>query len=409
MNGLAKTCGLIVIVGAACVLLAACGGADARRLPSISEAGDGAQPALEQNADIAEILAAPVPDGVDAALWEMLTQELAEELGQKSATQADEIEFYIGGEYGFGIGVAWDNAFMRADGSGNGIVDIADLSPIAMHYGSKEHPYADYNGGGVVNLADIVVMAQSFGLSCSGFRVEFSGTSDEEGFSVAGTVAYADYIYLWDRWRRIYAFPCETRGLEPLWVRVWVLDKTGYGKGFQVWEAPLSKLKGPPTAYYSPGFELSLLETQPPSVTWSTHNLLPDGNQDGVVNMFDKWPIGRWYGANTDDKPLSTVVDYNRDGRVGIADVSGLAIGITNGYSVGSFVVEVSAVSAEDGFVADGTVDYFDSAGFNEFGFRYYEYTIAAPPEVPTYWVRVVPYDIDGDRGEPGTVVQVGG
>jgi len=409
MNGLAKTCGLIVIVGAACVLLAACGGADARRLPSISAVGDGAQPTLEQSADVAEILAAPVPEGVDAALWDMLKAELAEELSRKSAAQTDEIELNLNPMYAWGSGVAWDNEFLRADGSGNGIVDIADLSPIAMHYGSREHRYADYDGNGIVNLADIVVMARSFGLSCSGFCVEFSNTSESIGFNLADTVSYANYTHRRFDGRRIYAFPCETRGLEPLWVRVWVLDKTGYGKGFQVWEAPLSKLKGPLATYYLGDFELTNMETQPPSVTWSTDNLLPDGNQDGVVNMFDKWPIARWYGANTDDEPLSTVIDYNRDGRVGIADVSGLAIGITNGYSVGSFVVEVSATSAEDGFIADGTVDYFDSAGFNEFGFRYYEYTIAAPPENLVYWVRVVPYSVEDERGAPGTVVQVGG
>jgi len=403
MNVFVKTFGFVVTVCVACVLLAACGGSGGKTRP-----GPIAPPTeREEGVDVEAILATSAPQGIDEAIWEMLKAELVGQLRRKTATQMDEIEINLSGERGHGIGVAWDNRFMHADGSGNGIVDIADLSPIAMHYGSDEHYYADYDGDGRVNLADIVVMARSFGFSCSGFCVGFSTTSKHSGFNIEGAVAYADYAYLSSGWRRIYQFPCETRGLEPLWIKVWVLDNAGEELGYKVWEAPLSNLWNPPMAYYG-GFELVLIETHPPTVRWSTANVLLDGNQDGNANMFDVWAIGRWLGSFTDMEPLCTVVDYSLDGHIDVSDVTPFAM-YGYGRSVGSFVVEVSAVSAEDGFIADGTVDYFDSAGFNEFGFRYYEYTVAAPPESEPYWVRVVPYSVEDERGAPGTVVQVGG
>jgi hypothetical protein len=236
--------------------------------------------------------------------------------------------------------------------------------------------------------------------------VEFSNTSAEDGFTVAATVDYDDDADTVSGWRREYTYPCETRGLEPLWVKIWALDSAGEDLGFEVWEAPVAGSDGAPDSYPRGEFALSLLTAQPPTVTWSTANLMPDGNQDGVANDFDLGPIEDWWGADTAEEPLSTVADYSGDGSIDLTDHS--ALGHYGwGLTVEYFVVEVSAASANDGFVEDGTVDYFASVGFNEFGFRYYEYAIAAPPEVPTYWVRVVPYSVEDERGAPGAVVQV--
>jgi len=398
----ARFAGLITItlVISCALILAACGGADARRLPSISAVGDGAQPALEQNADIAEILAAPVPDGVEPELWDMLKNKLAIELGKKTVAQEWDIEL----EWSYSsVGIAWTNGFMRPDGSGNGVVDIADLSPIAMHYGSREHRYADYNGDGVVNIADIVELARKFGLSCSGFRVEFSNASAEEGFAYAGTVGYEEY-FLELRWVRFYRFPSETRPEHPYWARVWVLNSAGRTIGYRVYEVKAVTGGVPPRCAIC---DLRMLHESSSTVIWSTKYIITDGNQDGVVNLFDAGGILDWWQVHTVEEPLSAVADYDAGGSVGIEDFGPLSLDF--GACIGSFVVEVSATSAEDGFLADGTVDYFDSAGFNEYGFRYYEYTIAAPPENLVYWVRVVPYDIDGDRGEPCEAIEMGG
>jgi len=394
MNGFVKTCGFIVIAGLMCLLLTACGGSGGKTHP-----GPIVLPTeQEQGVDIAATLAAPVPDGVEPELWEMLKAELVEELVRKNAAQEEEIEINW---YPYTDGIGWSNAFMRPDGSCNGIVDIADLTPIAIHYGSEDHSYADYNDDGVVNIADIVEMARKFGLSCSGFRVEFSGTSEDSGFSVAGTYGYDDYEAREGNWR-VYRIRCDTRE-SPLWVRVWALDNSGSEIGCQVFRVPLGGSSAPSGCCWP-----TILHTQPPTITWSTAYIIPDGNQDGVVDWFDAGFLTEFGGALISEQPLLTVADYDRDGRIWLPDITPFVMHLFE--SIGYFVIEVSAGSTMDeDFIADGTVDYFENVGFNEFGFRYYEYEIAAPPEVPTYWVRVVPYGINGVPGVPSNAIEMGG
>ncbi len=88
------------------------------------------------SAQVAEVLAAQAPEGVDAALWGMLRDELVRELETSAGKRTASAPMTIlpMNSYRRGIGMGWDDEFMRADGSGNGIVDVADLSTIVMHY-----------------------------------------------------------------------------------------------------------------------------------------------------------------------------------------------------------------------------------------------------------------------------------
>ena len=404
MSGFGRTCGLMVIVGlAVLLLLAACGGTGHKTRP-----GPIVPPTeQDQGVDIEAILATAAPEGIDAELWETLKSALVGEIVRTSAPQPYEAS------YNWSVtsdGFRWDNSFMSADGSDDSVVDIEDLVPIAERYEYYVERWTQ-DAAELRCAQDIEELARDWGLSCSGFRVEFSNASAEEGFAVIGSVHYDDYVDTTSVSRR-YTFPCETRGLEPFWVRIWALDSAGEDLGYEVWEAPVTELEDPhggaPDDYPLGEFALSLLTAQPPAVTWSTANLMTDGNQDGVVNDFDVGPIEDWCGAITAEEPLSTVADYDGTGVITTTDVTPL-VAYGWGLTVEYFIVEVSAASAEEGFLADGTVDYFDSAGFNEFGFRYYEYEIAAPPEVPTYWVRVVPYSVEDERGSPGEVLEMSG
>jgi len=74
----------------------------------------------------------------------------------------------------------------RGDGNCDGLVDIADMVPIAEYFfqsapGTLDNPVdlADYNADGVVDIADVARLAEAFFKGLSGFDVEYSLTGGE--------------------------------------------------------------------------------------------------------------------------------------------------------------------------------------------------------------------------------------
>lgn len=385
---------MLALIAAFAILLCACGrNAKSLQTPALSSSAP-----ADSAEVISQVLAAQAPEGVDAELWDMLKNELARELETKSARLVKELTIsWIPRT----DGVQWGNEFMSVDGSDNGIVDLEDITPIALNYGSDVN-YCDYNHDGIVDVKDITPIARNYGLSCSGFIVEYSSTSANEGFSVAANVDYAEYITKSNQ-HRLFAAVCYPWEQPNLWVRIRTLDKDGIEIGSNVHEIGVGGASPPP--HRSPN--LSVSSTVPPKIIWDNAGLLADGNQDGATDWFDAGFITEYYQGNTTEHPEYEVFDYNSDGQINISDM--IPVAMTYHYAIARFVIELSTTSADEGFAFHGERNYTDSTDINSGGFRYYEYEITSPPVGIPYWVRIVPIGRDDTLGLPSTSVQFGG
>jgi hypothetical protein len=354
------------------------------------------QPALnaETNPQVAEVLAAPAPEGVEPALWDMLRDELARELVDKEISQPKSLNITW---TAWTDGVGWRNDFMKADGNDDGEIGIDDLTPIVVNYGSTEGCSADYNRDGVVDIGDITPLARSFGLSCSGFIVELSSTSVDTGFSSAPIVGYSEYVKE-DKQYHVYRVQCYPWAAPRLFVRVRALDNSG----MEIGRSTFNVIVGG-TFPSGPGPDIELAPWPEPTVTWSTAHLLPDGNQDGDVDWFDLGWLEAYSDTLVSEHSELQVADYNWDGKVDSSDIAFLAMNWEDG--IAAFSIDISTTGADEGYESMGTLPYFSSLGFNESGFRYYEYPIFDPPVGVPYWVRVVPLAHNGTPGIPGAAL----
>ncbi len=266
---------------------------------------------------------------------------------------------------------------------------------------------ADYNNDGYISLGDVTALARSCGMSCSGFRTEYSTEWENSGFSPGGFISYDDYRINMPNFntdRRLFVYPSDTASENPYWMRVWAINRNGEDIGYHVFEVAAEKGLYPPIG----SLALAILSSSPPAITWNTMNLkMADGNQDGTTNQFDLAFVSELFGIDTLENPQYSVMDYDDDGLIGVSDVTGVGTGFLLG--VDSYLIELSTQSSDEGFAANGTVEYLDSAGFNANGFRYYEYTIASSPVGVPYWVRVTPVAPNGEIGIPSDAVEFGG
>jgi hypothetical protein len=388
-----KTLLIIVVALAAALAVAACGSDEWHSAFGENSIPQACEP--DTSAQVAKVLATPAPEGVDTALWEMLKNELARELAAKTSSQAGEL---LVNWTPWIEGVRWDNQFMRADGNDDGIINIADLTPIVLHFGERGNTRADYNENQEVDVADITQIALAYGLNCGGFVVEYSSTSPDEGYEFAASLDYSDYYRTFQQVRQ-YRTECYPWEHPYLSVRLHILDRKGSEIGISVCNVPVG-------GYFPGGSpELTVSNSAPTIISWSTYALLPDANQDGAADWFDVGWLEELFGADVAERPESQVADYNLDGVVGIPDLPIVAVGLHHGIQ--SFEIEVSTQSFEEGFVHNGSVDYFSSSGFDLGGFRYYEYEISSPPPGGHYWVRAVSVGQNGESGHPGPAVEI--
>ena len=221
------TVSLLRLLGGALILLscygllAACGppGASGTSLES-----GGAAPVLVVSDALAELEAMDPPPDVEPALFEQLRQALSTKLverGEKIVGTPPEGPANAVGNLsaaGFADGqltLAWSYINV-GDYNQDGVVGIADLTPLAVHFGeSTEYSSAaipvDGNNDTFINVADITPLAAHFFASCSGYVVQGKvpdlGTYDdlatvnlppppEEGRTrVEATVELCDYRY----------------------------------------------------------------------------------------------------------------------------------------------------------------------------------------------------------------------
>lgn len=164
--------------------LAACGGQSAG--PSALPAAD---PALTQ-----QINALPAPPEVDRALWGKLTAELSRVLSvtasgrTTSAPPSDELSKVTDLQVApAGGGSALFNFSYRCTGDydQNGEVNIADLTPIGVHFGKNSASadwaaarVADGDANGEINIADITPIGVHYMTRVSGFQLEMADAPD---------------------------------------------------------------------------------------------------------------------------------------------------------------------------------------------------------------------------------------
>ena len=361
---------------------------------------------------LAELDAAAAPEGVDAALWEELKGELASQLadsGQKRASTPP--EDVPQGRRAEGIlppqiGVTWTSSFFNGDGNGDGIVGIADLTPLAVHFGQEaEEPgaaVADYDRNGWVMIADVTALAAHFGESCGSFRIEVSTELPEGAYVYDGAVNYADFVGEDEEGFNVYRYVLAMPKAEWQWAKITVFDMEG-NEGARSWAINLSDSWAPP----EPIDDLALdPAAEPPDIgiTWSTAFFKGDGNQDSVITILDLTPLGAHFGQAVENVPSAAVADYNRDGVVGFEDVAILGdrfLECVTGYSV-----EVSTEAPDVGFVLEEDITWV-GGGVNQFGFSVFCCTLTDPPEARPFWVCVTPYDYDGNPGVPSAPLEI--
>ncbi len=151
--------------------------------------------ATNGNTVLAELEAMPTPNGVDAAVFQQLKDELAAQLESFQSAKAasappsgegNRVNDLVAFDNGDGTAdVLWHYRNI-GDYDQNGTVGISDITPIAMHFGEEVSTgdlsllaVVDGDGNGTIGISDITPIAQHFGAQCTGFVIESS--SSEEG------------------------------------------------------------------------------------------------------------------------------------------------------------------------------------------------------------------------------------
>ena len=115
--------------------------------------------------------------------------------------------------------------------------------------------------------------------------------------------------------------------------------------------------------------------TDPPTITWSSHFFIADGNTDGGISIADVTPVAIHFLDDVNAEPAALVADYNRDGIVNISDITPLAINF--GQRVESFQVQLAEAEGDD-FSPVEMIDWDAAGGPDESGFAVFQYQFAA-------------------------------
>jgi len=230
----------LVMATVALGLLEACGGSGgAAANPRITQLHGDRTGFLA--GELARLEGLRAPEGVDDALWRKLKQALAaaaqQESSRSTASPYNQPVDDLREDSSVSlpqIGVTWTNAFFRGDGNGDGIVSIADLTPLAVYFSetvmsNPNADVADYNHDGMVSIADITPLAAHLGDDVAAFRVEVSTSSPTGGFHSEAVLDFSEheaepnshgfYVY-----RHILSDAYEA---ELVWVRVIPQDAFG--------------------------------------------------------------------------------------------------------------------------------------------------------------------------------------
>ncbi len=201
MKGLQITLAVTIALLVA-LLIFACGQTGTRRMPNntISPAS------IDVAAALAELDALQAPKGVTPALFAQIkdalrTALIARGTSKIACTPPTGAANHIPGIQLNDAGGGMYNLIWRyynvGDYNQDGSVGIADITPLAMHYGEgwvtgEENSLpavVDGSGNGTVDIADVTPIAMNFGVDCASYEVQISDAED-------GTFALVDTVYL---------------------------------------------------------------------------------------------------------------------------------------------------------------------------------------------------------------------
>ncbi len=163
---------------------------------------------------------------------------------------------------------------------------------------------------------------------------------------------------------------------------------------------PYKSVATPPTGEVNRVNDLTILDKGDGTytLTWHYRNL-GDYDQDGIVGLPDIYPLAEHFGETyepTDANCIQAVIDGSSNGRIGIEEITPIAMNYA--VDVHHYAVE-GAPDQEGPFEPVGEIA--QDAGTGE-GRLEYSAIIESPAAL---WHRVVPYDSEGEPGEPSNAV----
>jgi len=188
------TAALAALVCASALIFTGCGGDGHRAssIPSIGDTGSLAQAPQEISVEaaLAELEAMEGPEGVEAGLFQQLKDELARQLAARGAGKAvcipptgegNQVRDLAVADNGDGsFNLTW-HYWNVGDYNQDGSVSIADITPIAAHFDEVVPPedtervsiqaVVDGSGDGIINSADLTPIGQNMGVYCAGYIV----------------------------------------------------------------------------------------------------------------------------------------------------------------------------------------------------------------------------------------------
>jgi len=184
------------------------------------------QPTTALSEALAELSALPIPEGVDAGVFAQLKSALAEELSETRpstrdfspagearlkpsvlqegrkfvstpptgpSNRVDDLEITDLGDGTYTLSWNYTNV---GDYNQDGIVNIMDITPLAVHFqepADSGNEWIDGNGDTVINIMDITPLAANFLCDCAGYSIRGADAPDapEEGFTEIGMAAFS--------------------------------------------------------------------------------------------------------------------------------------------------------------------------------------------------------------------------
>jgi hypothetical protein len=188
------------------LIFSACGHHARSNSPSVSTA---APPSISLTNALAELDALAAPKGADPAVFASLKDALRKALLSRgkgklasapptgAANSVHDLALTAAG--GGSYNLSW-HYYNVGDYNQDGVVGIADITPLAMHYGAgwtigEENALPaviDGSGDGTVNIADVTPIAMNYGVACDGYQIGESTTEDWAAHTAVATVPFAD-------------------------------------------------------------------------------------------------------------------------------------------------------------------------------------------------------------------------
>jgi len=179
---------------------------------------------------LAELEALPTPEGVDASVFSGLKAALREALTAKGvskivskpptgeANRVDDLELIDNGDGTYTLTWSYRNV---GDYNQDGIVNISDLTPLAVHFNEpadETNEWIDGNQDGLINIQDITPLAANFFTTVEGYRLFesrlFEGVLDEHadvGFNSSRTASQAGGA-------RVFSYQLPVSDADHTWV-----------------------------------------------------------------------------------------------------------------------------------------------------------------------------------------------